>query len=80
MIKPHTCPICHKLVISSAGEPPAWFPFCSERCRNVDMFRWADGRYAIVENISDRQDLLEEYLAEMEQHPPDEETDDDHPA
>jgi len=22
-----------------------WRPFCSERCRNEDLGRWADGRY-----------------------------------
>jgi len=22
-----------------------WRPFCSERCRNEDLARWADGRY-----------------------------------
>ena len=27
-------------------------PFCSDRCRRVDFFRWWDGRYAIVENLS----------------------------
>jgi endogenous inhibitor of DNA gyrase (YacG/DUF329 family) len=24
---------------------PQWRPFCSERCRNEDLARWADGRY-----------------------------------
>jgi endogenous inhibitor of DNA gyrase (YacG/DUF329 family) len=24
-----------------------WRPFCSERCRNEDLARWADGRYHI---------------------------------
>lgn len=23
-------------------------PFCSERCRNEDLARWADGRYRIA--------------------------------
>ena len=25
-----------------------WRPFCSERCRNEDLARWADGRYQIA--------------------------------
>ena len=25
-----------------------WRPFCSERCRNEDLARWADGRYAVA--------------------------------
>jgi uncharacterized protein len=24
-----------------------WRPFCSERCRNEDLARWADGRYSV---------------------------------
>jgi endogenous inhibitor of DNA gyrase (YacG/DUF329 family) len=24
-----------------------WRPFCSERCRNEDLARWADGRYRV---------------------------------
>jgi len=24
---------------------PQWRPFCSERCRNEDLARWADGTY-----------------------------------
>ena len=25
-----------------------WRPFCSERCRNEDLARWADGRYQVA--------------------------------
>ena len=25
-----------------------WRPFCSERCRNQDLARWADGAYRIA--------------------------------
>jgi endogenous inhibitor of DNA gyrase (YacG/DUF329 family) len=25
-----------------------WRPFCSERCRNEDLARWADGRYHLA--------------------------------
>ena len=35
------CPIC--------GRPtePAFRPFCSRRCADVDLQRWLSGRYAI---------------------------------
>ncbi len=35
------CPIC--------GKPtdPAFRPFCSRRCRELDLSRWLSGRYAI---------------------------------
>jgi len=26
---------------------PAWRPFCSERCKLLDLGRWLDGRYRI---------------------------------
>jgi len=25
-----------------------WRPFCSERCRNEDLARWADGQYRVA--------------------------------
>jgi hypothetical protein len=25
-----------------------WRPFCSERCRNEDLARWADGTYRVA--------------------------------
>ena len=50
MIKPHCCPICDK---QFPGDPASQthFPFCSDRCRKVDLFRWLDGKYAVVEDI-----------------------------
>jgi uncharacterized protein len=37
------CPICKKNV--KLGD--ADFPFCSERCRLVDLGNWASGKYVI---------------------------------
>jgi len=37
------CPICKKEV--HQGDPE--FPFCSERCRTLDLANWATGKYAI---------------------------------
>ena len=43
-----TCPICGKAFeierIDDSG-----FPFCSERCKLIDLGRWIDGAYAIPE-------------------------------
>ena len=57
MIAPRTCPICDAVIapdVSPAGTSPAdrAFPFCSERCRNVDLYRWSRGKYAIVEPLT----------------------------
>ncbi len=37
------CPTCRKLVMR--GDPE--FPFCSERCRLLDLGKWASGGYVI---------------------------------
>jgi len=34
------CVLCRTRPVDSL-----WKPFCSERCRNEDLARWADGRY-----------------------------------
>jgi endogenous inhibitor of DNA gyrase (YacG/DUF329 family) len=42
------CPICKKTV-----EPPppgtaaSPYPFCSDRCKLIDLGRWLDGQYQI---------------------------------
>lgn len=41
------CPICSKSYeIAGLDDLPS-FPFCSERCRLIDLGRWADGKYVI---------------------------------
>lgn len=43
------CPICERsFPLPRPGEslPPA-FPFCSERCRLVDLNRWIEGVYTV---------------------------------
>jgi len=41
------CPICGKaFAIEKLGDLPS-FPFCTDRCRMVDLGRWIDGDYAI---------------------------------
>jgi uncharacterized protein len=39
------CPNCHKPA-ASRGEN-ASFPFCSERCKLVDLGKWLSGAYRI---------------------------------
>ena len=44
------CPICKKPVASgddSAFPAPATFPFCSERCKLIDLGRWLEGKYQV---------------------------------
>ena len=37
------CPICKKQVTPGIAE----FPFCSERCRLIDLGNWASEKYVI---------------------------------
>jgi len=37
------CPICRKVVPSDGG----FIPFCSDRCRIIDLGNWASEKYTI---------------------------------
>jgi endogenous inhibitor of DNA gyrase (YacG/DUF329 family) len=43
--RPEKKPVC-----SICGKPvdPAYKPFCSRRCANVDLHRWLNGSYSIA--------------------------------
>lgn len=43
------CPICKKTVAVKAPD----FPFCSERCRTIDLGKWASGSYVISSPVTD---------------------------
>jgi endogenous inhibitor of DNA gyrase (YacG/DUF329 family) len=51
VIRPLECPICRKCVAAPSEGIAKCFPFCSERCRQVDLLRWSKGKYAIVEPL-----------------------------
>jgi hypothetical protein len=53
--KPILCPICRKEVPLDSPD----VPFCSDRCRLIDLGKWASGDYKITSPIFDP-DLLEE--------------------
>ena len=43
------CPTCKTIVLR--GDPD--FPFCSDRCRLIDLGKWASGGYVISTPITD---------------------------
>ncbi|MFB9264750.1 DNA gyrase inhibitor YacG [Bradyrhizobium erythrophlei] len=47
---PRTCPICSKPV------EQAFRPFCSPRCRDVDLNRWLTGAYVVPGREDDAED------------------------
>jgi uncharacterized protein len=52
----HRCPICKKP--TDSGEH-ADFPFCSERCRLLDLGAWASEKYVVSDPIFDQEELPE---------------------
>ena len=52
------CPLCKKPVTSADPD----FPFCSERCRTIDLGKWASGQYVISSPVKDISDEFEHDL------------------
>ena len=53
--RPVLCPTCKKPVTPEVEN----FPFCSDRCRLIDLGTWASGGYRVSSPVLDP-DLLEE--------------------
>ncbi|HYO10780.1 MAG TPA: DNA gyrase inhibitor YacG [Tepidisphaeraceae bacterium] len=53
------CPTCKKPVFEppADGPLPKYFPFCSDRCKLIDLGRWLDGKYQVP--VVDREDPSE---------------------
>jgi len=60
------CPTCKKIVLRD--EPD--FPFCSDRCRLIDLGKWASGAYVISSPISDPENANLEYSPDGEYREP----------
>lgn len=48
-LKTLRCPACKKTVLPKGED----FPFCSDRCRLIDLGKWASGGYVISSPIHD---------------------------
>ncbi|MEH8019912.1 DNA gyrase inhibitor YacG [Rheinheimera metallidurans] len=59
------CPTCDIDVVWSADA--AFRPFCSERCKLIDLGDWAAENHRIADKTAIDNQLSEEYLAELEQ-------------
>ena len=55
-IQTHRCPTCGKVLRYRDASEYEHFPFCSERCRMVDLGRWFGGQYRIAGEKSPEQD------------------------
>ena len=54
------CPICKKAVKKTAPD----LPFCSERCRTIDLGKWASGSYVISSPVTDSEEPIRESTPE----------------
>ena len=63
------CPTCRTLVTAK----DEYFPFCSDRCRIIDLGKWASGAYRISSPILDP-----EVLEGLENNPRPRQDDDEH--
>lgn len=50
------CPICKKGVAANGED----LPFCSERCRLIDLGKWASGQYVVSSPVHDLSDEMED--------------------
>jgi endogenous inhibitor of DNA gyrase (YacG/DUF329 family) len=54
-----TCPTCKRRVCILQEDPrklPRFFPFCSERCKLIDLGAWLDADYRIVSKPDEEED------------------------
>jgi uncharacterized protein len=60
------CPTCRTLVTAK----DEYFPFCSDRCRVIDLGKWASGAYRISSPILDPEVLegLDHESMQREKH------------
>jgi len=63
------CPTCRNVVLIDNEN----FPFCSDRCRLLDLGKWASGDYKVSSPIQDP-DLLEELSRSQRDKPTDDES------
>ena len=57
------CPTCNTIVMLDGAD----VPFCSDRCRRIDLGKWASGDYKISSPILDPEVL--EGLSEQQRRP-----------
>jgi hypothetical protein len=60
------CPICGKAT-SKASD--ADFPFCSERCRLLDLGNWSSERYVVSEPVIDEDELDDAHSVTPDEKP-----------
>lgn len=60
------CPVCKQL---TTWEENPWRPFCSERCRLIDLGAWASEEYRISGPGEDEEDGTEGHEGDRDEDP-----------
>ncbi len=58
------CPTCSKQVVWSAKAKDR--PFCSERCKLIDLGAWADGSHAIAGKTVEEEMMSQQWEIEQQ--------------
>ena len=48
-----SCPICEKKLEAGIAAELPYLPFCSKRCKTIDLGRWLNGAYRIPSEDQD---------------------------
>lgn len=59
-----SCPICQK------PTDPAYRPFCSRRCADVDLGKWLTGAYSVPSTDPDDAEAAADALEREDEAPP----------
>jgi endogenous inhibitor of DNA gyrase (YacG/DUF329 family) len=57
------CPICKKPTKTADAD----FPFCSDRCRLIDLGKWASGGYVISSPVTDADEAIRDTTDDTEE-------------
>jgi len=58
VVKEVPCPRCGKKASFTPHNP--WRPFCSERCKTIDLGAWAEARYRVPVACGPQEDNLKD--------------------
>jgi len=56
------CPTCKTIVLRQDPE----FPFCSDRCRLIDLGKWASGAYVISSPVTNPEEMVDSEAQERQ--------------
>jgi len=53
------CPICERRMAGASTTEWPEFPFCSPRCRTIDLGRWLGGNYTVQQDPEEEEESPE---------------------